>query len=686
MLTDFGIARAIARAQESGESRSMHGTGTPRYMSPEQAFGERELDGRSDQYSLAVVLLEMIEGALPPADELWVAGSSEDGRRAARGVALPRTPVAPHVGRTIRRALALSPDERFESIDEFRLALVAESPSRLANVLGRRDTAWAAGALLVVAGLLATPRLTELGSDARRALATLDPRRVAVLYFDDHSADGSLGYLASGLTESLMHELSAVAAIQVVPRSGVKRFRDSPLASSRVARELGAGSLVEGSVQRSGGRVRVTVQLVDGNTDAHLASDTVQRPVGELFALEDDLAREVARLLRRRIGGEILLRERRSATRSDEARDLVYRADEARAMAEAATADTIALAGAIASLARADALLAAASRADPQWTEPVIARGWVALEMARRQAGAARAAGFARARTIASEALARDPRDAHALELRGTAAYHEALRVPMGDAAVRPRLASAQADLARAVLLDTTRAAAWATLSRVRVARGDIERAERDAQRALAMDAWLREAPEVYLSLYAATLLGGRWNASWRWCERGAADFPNDVRFLECRLTLLADDATRPPDRARADSLLAAAALLDPPEHARAAGRLWLPAYREMMAAIVHARAGDATRARAGLARARSIVGTDAELRVDLAYEEAYLALLLGDRARAIALLGDYLRARPSLASFVARHARWATLRLEPAFRAAPGSAPSPASSRPARR
>jgi TolB-like protein len=688
IVTDFGIARAIERSVDSRTTGSGIAIGTPAYMSPEQASADAAIDGRSDQYSLACVLYEMLAGQAP------CSGGSPQAIRArrARAPLPPLRQLRPELPESLdtatRRALALAPEDRFDSMRAFADALLPDLPRaaskassgparvRLAK-WARLPHRWRGGSLLRLALLLlVTALLARLGirlaapdSRVREALAGFDPRRIAVLYFDDHSPDRSLGYLASGLTESLIHELSSVSAIQVVSRNGVKPFRDRPLPMDSIFATLRVGSLVEGSVQRSADRIRVTVQLIDARTNTHLESATIERDLGELFRLEDDLAHEVASLLRRRIGLTIRVRETIAGTASAAARELMFRADQARDEAEtAAGPEPFDLAKVLAQLRTADSLLAGAERADRRWIAPVIGRGWVALDAALRQGGEPRAEAFQRALFHVEKALARDPNQPAALELRGTVLHFQAARLQPGDAEWAELLSRAQADLQRAVALDSSLATAWGMLSRVRILQGNVVAAEANAKSAFAMDAYLKDAPDILVSLYAATLMRGSLTTSWQWCERGARDYPRDPRFVECRLTLLAEDPARPPDARLAWALVQQGDRLDPPEQSRAIGRPYLPFYRRMMAAIVSARAGERDSARAVAARAHGAVAADAELRVDLAYEEAYLHVVLGEPARAVHLLSEYLRARPSLRNLVAKHPRWRALQADSAF------------------
>jgi len=674
VVTDFGIARAIEQSVDLASLTSTGLTlGTPTYMSPEQSVGDRFVDGRSDIYSLGCVVYEMLAGEPPftgPNPQAIIARHLHERPHPLRVV---RPDVPRSLEAALEKALEKTPAARFHSAGAFVRAL--DTPAAEAGGTPRprrhsRRVTLTGTAIAVVALAVAVTLSRPLGRHNASRNAALDPRRIAVLDFEDHSADHSLGHLASGLALSLNRELSVASAIRVVSHNSVRTLRERGIAVDSLVRLLRLGSVVEGSVERSGEQIRVTVQLVDGATQTQLENATVSRRVGELFMLEDDLAHEVARLLRRRIGEVVRVRETIAGTRNAAAREMVFRADKLRedAAAGASSADTTDVAMAKGKLLEADSLLAAAARADRRWLAPLIDRGWVALELAQRETGDARITAFDRAMTHAAQALARDSTNPLGLELRGSTLYWQAARLDLEDTVFRARLQRARHDLEAAVEKDTSLATAWGTLSLVRVALGTVTEAERDARTALAMDTYLRDAPTILLALYSANLMRDALPEAWTWCDRGAHDYPSDTRFIECRLTLLAEDDTRTPDSRQAWDLVRRADALDPPARARAVGRPWLPLYRRMMAAVVSARAGAPDSARAVARRVRALTLGNSSLATDLDYEDAYLHLVLGEREEALRLLARYLEARPSLADLVSRHPRWRVLRDDSTF------------------
>jgi tetratricopeptide (TPR) repeat protein len=402
--------------------------------------------------------------------------------------------------------------------------------------------------------------------------------------------------------------------------------------------------------------VRVTVQLVDVRSGTQLASSALERPMGELFELEDDLAHEVAAALRRRLGAEIRLREVAVATTSDRARELLLMANKAREDAEAIASnpDTLDTPAALALLGRSDSLLSEAADADSRWVRPIVARGWVAGDLANLETGAPSMAHLRRGIELAEQAIRRAPDDAAARELRGTLLWRLAARTPRAPDNTA-RLDGAESDLRRAAALDSTLASAWSTLSQLLSMRGAFAESDVDARRALAEDAYLTDAPTVLDQLYTSSLMLGDYKSAGKWCERGRRDYPAAWSFVECHLTLLREDPSIPPDPALAWSLVRVLDSIDPPAKAQSTGRAYSPIYRQMVAATISARAGDKDSARSVMTRARRAVASDSELSVELDYDEAYLRLVLGERSDAVRLLRAYLHANPAYRQFISR-------------------------------
>ena len=408
-------------------------------------------------------------------------------------------------------------------------------------------------AALVVVAVVTTVYVYRSQS-ARFDLAAqsgLSPTSVAVLYFEDVSPGGDLAPVADGITEAMIEQLSEVRSLDVVSRNGVMPFRSLGLRSDSVARVLGVGTLIEGSVDESRGALRITARLVDGFSGADIERSVIEIPAGQFLAARDSVAGSVSRLLRERLGEDVRLRELRAETSSDEAWALAQRAERLRNEAEDNFEGGGETSISVQSYRQADSLLALAEQADPDWSRPPGARAQVAyrlawfafadsdLDLSRQE--------IRRGFEFAERALGLDPRDPYALEQRGTLSLLDfQLAMAMGEedeAELDRRLASARADLETAVEEDPALATAHGMLSFMFAGMGDNVQAVISARRALEEDAYLRGAARIYDRLTYAQYELEQFRDSRHWCDEGRGRFPDDYRFVECELWLAATPA-----------------------------------------------------------------------------------------------------------------------------------------------
>ncbi len=691
LVADFGIARAAQHAPERLTQTGLS-LGTPTYMSPEQAAAERDLDGRSDQYSLACVLYEMLAGAPPYSAPTAQGLMARHALEAIPSVSIVRQTVPEQVEDALFRALAKAPADRFPSVQAFADALGEPSSWTTGRRAPGHRTGYGAGPAArggrrrtalrraLFAAAVAVP-VAGIGWGAWRAVApppapgtdaAVAARRVAVLYFDDLTADRRLAPVADGLTESLIAQLERVDQLDVVSANGVAPFRAGDVPVDSVQRALGVGTVVRGSVDAAGGgAVLVSVSMLDARTGDRLARASFRQPAAGVLALRDTLAEKVAEFLRGRIGAEVRLRRARAGTASGEAWTLVQRAGRLRDRADSLfqAGDTAAFA---ATLGAADTLLVRAAGLDPRWPEPVVARGEVAARRAAnavdpRAAGAWLDSGLARA----AAALALDPRAAAALERRGTLRWERRDRGLAPDARDAQRLLDgAEQDLRAAVAVEPTRAEAWNTLSRVQYGRLNVVESNLAARRAYEADAYLTSAPAVLYRLFVTSYDMEQFVDASHWCDAGRARFPGNASFARCQLVLLSTKA-KAPDVAEAWRLVDAVERLAPPARRGMAGR-----WGRVFAAAVLARAAGVERrpeladsARRVLARARA--GADVDPRGELLGFEAFVRTTLGDRDEAVALLQRYLTAHPEHRGGFARANPWwwRDLQQDPRFR-----------------
>jgi serine/threonine-protein kinase len=305
VVADFGIARAVRAA--GGDSLTLTGMsiGTPMYMSPEQATGDPDLDGRSDLYSLACVLFEMLAGQPP------FTGPTAEAITRQHLVADPppvtnlRPAVPAAVMSTLQRALAKNPADRFNPVAQFAEAIqpsaiataVAPAPARATSGSLRRRTAIAVTlgvlALVVIAGavwrrsIVSAPAATGAGS----------ANFIAVLPFVNTGGDAKDEYFSDGMTDELTHALSKLPELRLAGRSSSFAFKGKSVPAPEIGKALGVGAIIEGAVRRSGDRLRVTVQLTSTSDGRMLWSDSYERAGTDVFAVQDAFTAAIVQAL-----------------------------------------------------------------------------------------------------------------------------------------------------------------------------------------------------------------------------------------------------------------------------------------------------------------------------------------------------------------------------------------------------
>jgi TolB-like protein/tRNA A-37 threonylcarbamoyl transferase component Bud32 len=680
VVSDFGIARAFSAAGGDNLTRTGMAVGTPAYMSPEQAAGDPSVDGRSDVYSVGCMLYEMLVGQIPftgPNAQAIMARHTMD---AVTPPSIMRQSIPIELEDVILRALEKAPADRFRTAGDLADALVSldsgtYSPRRTTRGmtapprwrLSRGATAAVSAAALLGLAITGWQLWPSGDGSALAAAEGMDARNIAVLYFEDRTPDLELEYVADGLTEGLIQRLSRVPQLQVVSPNGVLPFKRGLITSDSIARALDVGSLIEGAVDRVGDRIRITIFLVDGNSGADLFREGFEIPSTELLAAQDSVVETASRLLRQRLGEEVRLRTQQAGTSSVEAWSLVQRAERARKGAlDARRSDRD---SAFAAFSRGDSLAELAEKADPDWIEPPLLRGQLALDQSQiAQDAAESAVWIERGLAYSNEALEIDPASARALALRGTLTHwlyrREVTPDPERQAAL---LDSAQADLEAAVATDPTLASAHEELSSLYYARNDNFSALAAARRAYEEDAYLERAGEILYRLFWTHYDLTQFVDAERWCSEGGRRFPDDARFVECQLWMLITPRDA-PDVQLAWELSQRFDSLTPPD---------AEFYRRMCRLIVGGVIG-----RAGLTDSADHVlrQARADLEVDqnqeLAGYEAIMRTLMGQYVEAVSLLRRYVALNPGHSFDVEGdlHWWWRPLRDQPGFAAVTSS------------
>jgi TolB-like protein/Flp pilus assembly protein TadD len=316
MVADFGIARATASVGTEALTATGLSIGTPAYMSPEQAAGTRAIDGRSDQYALGCVIFEMLAGQAP------FTGPTAASLVHQHMVLDPpllthlRAGVPLGIATVVQRALAKDPADRFSSMNEFSTALEQGASGPVGRTaLGTRRirrrlvaaTGTIAALCLAAAAWYRVSRANPPADGARAGTAsagvqpipdmTQDPS-VAVLPLANLSGDASQEFFSDGISEEIANVLGKVPGLRVIARTSAFSFKGKTATIPEIARALHVAAVLDGSVQRSGDRVRINVRLVRASDQSEVWTERYDRTLDDIFKVQDDIASSVAKALR----------------------------------------------------------------------------------------------------------------------------------------------------------------------------------------------------------------------------------------------------------------------------------------------------------------------------------------------------------------------------------------------------
>ena len=266
IVADFGIARAICTSCPDIITTAGAFVGTPGYMSPEQASGMVDLDGRSDIYSLACVLHEMLYGEPPfPGATCDVFGQPKVGDVASGQDGNDAVPYA--IKRVLCKALAASAEIRHRSVGEFAAAIAAAYKEERSGVDQRHSSPVSPSASVTA---------------------------IAVLPFPNVGSDANNDSFADGLTNEIIRELTRCSSLEVASRTAVSQYRDPTKNLRELGTELTVAAVLEGSVRRLGDRVRIISQLIDVVSDTLVWSQTFDRDLAETGDIPGEVAGLVA--------------------------------------------------------------------------------------------------------------------------------------------------------------------------------------------------------------------------------------------------------------------------------------------------------------------------------------------------------------------------------------------------------
>jgi serine/threonine-protein kinase len=261
-------------------------------MSPEQASGVDVVDARSDQYALGCVLYEMLAGEPPFPGTSAQAIMARKVTEEPRSVRTVRRTVPEGVEQVLERALATSAADRYATVEEFAEALEKGVGAPTRKTVARRVLLAVTMLAVLVGALVLGQWLRPGGIDSRY------PRTaIAVLPFENRTTDESQAYFAGSLHDEVLTQLMKVAALRPISRTSVLGYAQTTKPLDTIAVELGVGTIVEGSVQVEGERLRVNVRLIDIETGEPLWAERYERTLDDAFAIQSEMAQQIVAAL-----------------------------------------------------------------------------------------------------------------------------------------------------------------------------------------------------------------------------------------------------------------------------------------------------------------------------------------------------------------------------------------------------
>ncbi len=308
-VLDFGLTKLVQPVSETALTESLTETpaaaGTLPYMAPEQLQG-RQVDARTDIHALGLLLYEMSTGRRAFREELTTRLADAILHRAPVTPRAINARVSPELERIILKCLEKDPENRYQSAKEIgvdlrRLGTSASISAVREPTPSRIPWLRAVAASLVVVALLAVLFALNVGGLRDRLRGGVTPgqiQSIAVLPLDNLMGDSEQDYFVEGMTEALTSELGKIGALRVISRTSAKqikkRMEETGQSLAEISRELNLDAVVEGSVLRAGGQVRITAKLIHAATDRHLWSESYERDLTNFLRLQSEVARAIA--------------------------------------------------------------------------------------------------------------------------------------------------------------------------------------------------------------------------------------------------------------------------------------------------------------------------------------------------------------------------------------------------------
>jgi serine/threonine-protein kinase len=326
VVADFGVAKALVAAADAPSATSLTSAGTalgtPAYMAPEQAAGDPHVDHRADLYALGCIGFELLSGASPFANRTAQQTLAAQVSERPEALDRRRPGVPPALALLVGPLLEKRPADRPQSAEEVQRTLDAvhfgarapvnasagashSGSDGRATVAGRRRSlrreAFVAASVAAIAIAVAVGYHVRRQSVRRDVISQSPTSSIAVLPFVNLSDDPKTEYFSDGMTEELNSALSKVDGLRVAASTSAFALKHTRLSARSIGDTLHVAALLEGSVRQAGNRVRISTQLVNARDGYQLWSESYDRDLRDVFAVQDEIARAIVAALRLRL-------------------------------------------------------------------------------------------------------------------------------------------------------------------------------------------------------------------------------------------------------------------------------------------------------------------------------------------------------------------------------------------------